>query len=161
MLEAAQIDRMSTSERLQAMEQLWEALCKSARRSSFAILAWGHSHGQKGACTTGRKPVPDTGTVERPLAASPGMNVVVLEDAAADLEASRAFYERREAVSIRHLLRTGGRHRVCLRRSRYAAASRCSARDAQEQEIANQRLEGTPTEPVCSSRSAVARRPSA
>ena len=29
MLEAAQIDRMSTAERLQAMEQLWEALCRS------------------------------------------------------------------------------------------------------------------------------------
>ena len=29
MLEAAQIDRMSTAERLQAMEQLWEALCSS------------------------------------------------------------------------------------------------------------------------------------
>ncbi len=29
MLEPAQIDRMSTAERLQAMEQLWEALCKS------------------------------------------------------------------------------------------------------------------------------------
>jgi Putative addiction module component len=29
MLEPAQIERMSTAERLQAMEQLWEALCKS------------------------------------------------------------------------------------------------------------------------------------
>ena len=29
MLEPAQIDRMSTAERLQAMEQLWEALCRS------------------------------------------------------------------------------------------------------------------------------------
>jgi hypothetical protein len=29
MLEPAQIDRMTTAERLQAMEQLWEALCKS------------------------------------------------------------------------------------------------------------------------------------
>jgi hypothetical protein len=29
MLDSAQIDRMSTAERLQAMEQLWEALCRS------------------------------------------------------------------------------------------------------------------------------------
>ncbi len=29
MLESAQIDRMTTAERLQAMEQLWEALCRS------------------------------------------------------------------------------------------------------------------------------------
>ncbi len=29
MLEPAQIDRMSTAERLQAMEQLWEALSRS------------------------------------------------------------------------------------------------------------------------------------
>ena len=30
MLEPAQIDRMSTAERLQAMEQLWDALCREA-----------------------------------------------------------------------------------------------------------------------------------
>ena len=29
MREPAQIDRLSTAERLQAMEQLWEALCRS------------------------------------------------------------------------------------------------------------------------------------
>jgi Putative addiction module component len=29
MIEPAQIDRMSTAERLQAMEQLWDALCRS------------------------------------------------------------------------------------------------------------------------------------
>ena len=29
MLESAQIDHMSTAERLRAMEQLWEALCRS------------------------------------------------------------------------------------------------------------------------------------
>lgn len=37
MLESSQIDGMSVAERLQVMEQLWDALCRNAR--SVAIRA--------------------------------------------------------------------------------------------------------------------------
>ena len=41
MIEAKQIEKMSTSERLQAMEQLWEALCRE--RPEIASPDW-HGH---------------------------------------------------------------------------------------------------------------------
>ena len=38
MLEASQIDKMSVAERLQAIEQLWDAICRDAK--DFASPDW-------------------------------------------------------------------------------------------------------------------------
>jgi hypothetical protein len=96
MLESSQIERMSVVERLQAIEQLWEAVCREAPEVSSP--EW---HGEvfgrsEGAGATWRSEVSDFGAVAGATARGGPVTVVTLEDAAEDSESGRRFYESRE-----------------------------------------------------------------
>jgi hypothetical protein len=95
MLESAQIERMSTAERLRAMEQLWDALVREPE--GVASPPW-HRGARRPESTggAGGSQIPDAGAVAGTPARCARMTVVVFEDAAGDLETGRRFYERRE-----------------------------------------------------------------